>query len=788
MIELYVVVTLFAIGYLINQNNSGGAKTVPNKNTLSRNELPSMNNIYDSRYTGVANAATQRLSHNMVNAARNPAQTGVISKNYKLNNEAAGAPLKKIKLMSGEVVDESTFKHNNMQPFYGGKIKQNVDEYTNSSRLESFTGVINEYKSKCEVPSFFDKSKDVSNPYGMQNMNDFYQDRIVAPRVMNNVTPVPKIYVGPGINKGYTAEPSGGFHQTDYRDCILPKTVDDLRVATNPKVSYEARTLDGMKAKLPGKAGKVSKNRVETFWEQTPDKYLVTTGARLKKTMDPNFVDKETNRQSTGKEYIGGAIYQNGKGRKIDPNVQKTNRHAFKNFGVRNASLADYGTGSKDDYGKSKIMVYSNERDLTSTKVYQGNVTSLIKALVAPLQDMMRITRKEGAVDNPRHFGNMAPQFPDKPTVYDPSDVARTTIKETTLGEVALGNLKGHEKLTVHDPDDLARTTIKETTLGEVALGNLKGNEKLTVYDPNDVARTTIKETTLGEVALGNLKGNEKLTVYDPNDVARTTIKETLIHDEMGKGTVTGPKQLYVYDPDVVAKKTLRETLERMDYEMNMSAKVYKSKVYDPDDKARTTMKELTEALGRDGNLGVKERTGVYISDGYDAKNTQKQFLSDSDYYGIAGLGVKADGDGYLNENFDMKLTQKQFLSDIEYYGQAEASTDKKQMSYDDMMNARIRPNKEVTLFGRDPTQQGAKVANGAECLNVKFKVPACDIASARETANMDRLPKTISSLNDNTLTKEKKLYDQIDDDRLDPSILKAFLENPYTKPLDSVA
>lgn len=750
MIELYVVVTLCAIGYFMNQSSTGSKRTIP-KSNLNVNELPSMNNIYDSRFTGKANFETQKRSHAMLQASRNPEKTGVISKNFKLNEES-----NRIKLLSGQVVDEQSFMHNNMVPYYGGKIKQNVDDKVNSSKLESFTGVINEYKSKCEVPSFFDKTKDIHNPYGMKNMNDFFQDRIVAPRVMNNVTPVPKVRVGPGINKGYSAEPTGGFHQTDYLDAIMPKTVDELRVANKPKVTFEARMLDGMKAKLPGKTGKVVKNRVETYYEQTPDMYLVTTGTNLKKSMVPEFPNKDTNRQSTSKEYMGTAMYQNGKGRTVDPNVKSTVRHSYKGFGVRNASLADYGVGSKDDFGKSKILVYSNERDLTTTKVYQGNVTSMIKAIIAPIQDMVKITRKEGAVDNPRHFGNVAPQFPDKPTVHDPSDVARTTIKETTLSETALGNLKGHEKQTV--------------------------------YDPNDVARTTIKETTLTEVALGNLKGNEKLTVYDPNDVARTTIKETTIHDEMGKGTVTGPTQLYVYDPDEIAKKTLRETLERMDYEMNMSAKVYKPQVYDPDDKARTTMKELTEALGRDGNVGVRERTGEYVADGYDAKNTQKQFLSDVDYYGIAGLGGKADGDGYLNEKYDMKRTHKQFLSDQEYYGQAEASTDKRQMSYDDKMNARIRATKEATLFGREPTQQGSKVANGAECLNVKFKENVCDVASARGTNNVDRVYNQITTIKDQTLTKEKKMYDQIDDERLDPSILKAFLENPYTKPLDSVA
>lgn len=752
MIELYVVVTLFAIGYMINQSERPSRQV--DKRSLTKGELPSMNNIYDSRYTGMVNAGTQRLSHKMTEAAKNPSVSGVISRNYKTNEEDT-KPLKKIRLMTGEAVDQTEFSHNNMVPYFGGNIRQNTDDRANSSKLESFTGVVNDFKPKCEVPSFFDKAKDVTNPFGMQNMNDFYMDRIVAPKNMNNVTPVPKVYVGPGINKGYTAEPTGGFQQNDYRDCILPRTVDDLRVQTNPKVSYEARTLDGMKAKLPGKTGKVVKNRVTTFYEQTPDMFLVTTGANMKKSMEEHFVDRTTHRQSTSKEYTGGAHYQNSKARVADTYVQPSSRHGLKPFGIMNPTLADYGTGEKDDFGKSKIVVFNNERDITTTRVYQGNVTSMIKAIVAPIQDMLKISRKEGAVDNPRHFGNVAPQFPDKPTINDPNDVARTTIKETTIHESALTNLKGHEKHTVHDPNDTARTTIKETTIHESTMLNLKGNEKLTVYDPNDIARTTIKETT--------------------------------IHDDMGAGTVTGPRQLYVYDPDEIAKKTLRETLERMDYELNLRGGALKGTVYDPEDKARTTMKELTELLGRDGNVGVRERTGAYISDGVEAKNTQKQFLSDMDYYGIAARGSTADGDGYQLEEYDMKLTHKQFLSD-EYYGGAEASTDKRQMSYDDKMNARIRSQKESTLHGREPTKEGAKVSNGAECLNVKFKDNKCDVLSARDTNNSDRVYNNIPTLNDITLTKSKKDYERIEDDRLDPSLLRAFLENPYTQPLNSVA
>jgi hypothetical protein len=271
--------------------------------------------------------------------------------------------------------------------------------------------------------------------------------------------------------------------------------------------------------------------------------------------------------------------------------------------------------------------------------------------------------------------------------------------------------------------------------------------------------------------------------VYDPNDIARTTIKETLIHDEIGTGAVTGPKQLYVYDPDIVARKTGRETLDKIEYKMNMAAHAYKGHVYDPDDVARTTSKETLVALQRlYGNIDAREGGGGYETNEYDAKTTQKQFLSDLDYFGSA----KHDrGEGYGTNEHIAKDTQKQFLSDIEYFGGADSS-DKKQKSYDDMYNALIREDKEVTLVGRDPTQSGKKVFN--DCVNVAApRKQECDYRVVREHENIDHIYNQGPTLDIGSVTRNRDNYDFETNTRFDISLLKAFKDNPYTQPLDSV-
>lgn len=749
MIELYAIVTLAAVGYMMNKASSASPKTLQKDTyTLQKGKQPSCTNVYNSTHYNSTNNIIQQRADAMYKRALDPVSTNVISKDFAFEKEEHMK--KKFKSLTGDYVTEDLMAHNNMVPFFGGRMKQNMDDTANKALLETYTGVT-DVKSKCEVKSLFDMKENVGNVNGMRNNDDFYRDRYTAPRLRNNETPVDKVMVGPGLNQGFSSQPTGGFQQLDAVNYAMPKCVDQLRAANKPKLTYEGRTVDGLKTSLPGKVGTVEKNRVETFYEQKEDMLFKTTGAYLKAAEIPEFNVKPTHRLTTSKQYIGSAINTTSKARTAEGAVQLPHRSQYGEFGVRNPALNKIGKGERDDYGKSHIMVYANERDITTTRVHQGNLTSLIKSIIAPFQDMVKVTKKDDFVNSAREYGNMSAQIPEKAALYDPNDVARTTIKETTIHDAVMANLKGHEKTTVHDP--------------------------------NDVARTTTKETTIHDAVMANLKGNEKVTVYDPNDIARTTIKETLIHDEIDTGTMTGPKQLYVYDPEEIAKKTMRETLERMDYEMNLAGGALKGKVYDPEDIARRTMKETLDDAVREGNLDGVAGMGDYKTTEYDARRTQKEFLSDNDYYGTA---ARANTDGYKTAPHEAKNTQKQFLSDHEYYGQSGAIQDKKAKSYDDMMNARIRVTKETTLVGRAPTQQGAKTYVTGEGIAMSHKKMEGDVYEGRETPNMTKVKAEIPSLTDDTFTRMKPQYKQ--NDRLDVSLLKAFLENPYTQPLDSVA
>jgi hypothetical protein len=108
-------------------------------------------------------------------------------------------------------------------------------------------------------------------------------------------------------------------------------------------------------------------------------------------------------------------------------------------------------------------------------------------------------------------------------------------------------------------------------------------------------------------------------------------------------------------------------------------------------------------------------------------------------------------------------------------------------MSYEDMYNAYISGNQEALIKGREPTQTGKKEYITSDCISMTHKKKECDVVNGRFNGNVEKINSSeYSKPTESSITRMKKEYSQ--DDRLDPSLLKAYLENPYTKPLDSVA
>lgn len=352
-------------------------------------------------------------------------------------------------------------------------------------------------------------------------------------------------------------------------------------------------------------------------------------------------------------------------------------------------------------------------------------------------EDVARATIKESTL-HPSELANL--RGPYKVTIYDPADQPKRTNREVNDFETPNANLAGPAKSRIYDPEDVARTTLKESSLHDQENMNLVGPRKHTSYDPDDKARTTLKESSLHEQENMNLVGPRKQTSYDPDDKARTTLKESSLHDQENMNLV-GPRKGPTFDPEDITRRTIKEEYSIESDLHNISSVRKNLAVHDPDDIARRTIKEDSLDDKTFAGSVSSARKGERILD-EDSKNiaTTLKDLTRLDGH-IQNISRNLNG-AYAGSEYDAPPTIRQAhtintreskstkrgasdaysIIDVEApetskestvvprTGNSGASSMTKAVSYEQMYNAAIDGLKESTVIGRDFVESGSKV------------------------------------------------------------------------------
>jgi len=664
-----------------------------------------LNNVYKTEAS---------LANDYYKGAKNATQSNIIPRtgfNQKiLNNNNTGYPQDSIRResnqtdffmspLSGQSINKESF-HDNMVPFIKGKNQQNYNNNVYTNTLGRYTGNDETYRpKKMEVKSFFDLTPNNSYVYGSPSFTETIgTDRYVPSQKRQGEKPFQDIRVGPGLAAGFTAEPVGGLNQANARDYVIPKSIDETRVLTNPRLTYEGRIIAGLKSAQRGLQAKPVKHRPERYYNSTPDRGNLSSAVKASQLREKYYM-KPTQKQNQ-KPYFGGLGQSEKNKPRKEGAYRKSTKNNYMNPIPRNAYREDSWTFNDKsisegvgDYGKNSIENKPNERDTTQDRMHLNNLTLTVKKLITPIVDFFRRTRKENFIGNMRPDGNMSAAMPSKQTVYDPNDIMRTTLKEQNIDNDYIGQLKGPNQNTVYDPNDIARTTIKEQ--------NIHNNAPYINMNPQQP---------------------RSVRVYDPEDIAKTTLKEVTI------------------DNDYLGQVSNQQSL----------------------------------------------KAGGYISTSVDMKNTNRQFLTDWYYQGIAdGETGTGPGRGYLAARYEAKNTNRQFLNDWEWEGPAKSIVNNPQ-SYDDMYNARMNPNREEIALGREPTQESVKLMSGMDTINIEHRRIEGDQINIREPAETF-IYNAPPQKNNCGLTRVKsKLPEDTIRSRINPDILDAYKENPYTQSLSS--
>uniref|UniRef100_A0A6C0AS21 DUF5899 domain-containing protein n=1 Tax=viral metagenome TaxID=1070528 RepID=A0A6C0AS21_9ZZZZ len=478
-----VAIPLFALAGLYFVSNQSKS----NENFTGHSDLPNIdipNRNYPSEYPIVSSETDQTSELSTQNRYDG---NGVYTDKYFLPNEQPSGKGSYYSL-TGNQVDSSYFQHNNMVPFFGSNLRnQHVETNANEGLLDNYSGAGSQIIKKTEQAPLFTPHNSLQWANGAPNQSDFIQSRINPSARMANVKPFAEEMVGPGLGLGYTNEGAGGFNSGVLaRDKWREKSVDELRVATNPKASgYSLLGHEGpadsfiKTVATPEQMGVYEKNRPEQSFalDQRSEggdigRLFVTGGVQTAPTMRAVPIERYVSRPETAMSYAGGAGYQNSAAY-VPGEYMPTHNQQFGEvpIGVANANGRNYATDS--DYGIKSKMAYPNNRTVNKQDNYFGLVSGGLNAAIAPLLDVLRPSRKENTIGSLRPYQNPTTTVKQS-YIFNPADRPAATIRETTENSKNHLNINANQRggayqVTEQQPETTYRSETSDFYYAGVA-------------------------------------------------------------------------------------------------------------------------------------------------------------------------------------------------------------------------------------------------------------------------------------------------------------------------------
>lgn len=455
----------------------------------------------------------------------------------------------------------SDFVHNNMVPFFGPKIKQNMAgtgisagnytdgvevnsgfDYTqpNNTLMATYTGMDDTYMSKRETGPFFSPAEQQTGwVYGMPLFRpDKSQYEQSLNNVRNDLRPIESQQVGPGLSLDPTVPASGGFH--DFTR-ILPNNVSDYlanqlenRVIVGKHFSAAlpesypgvgvSKEMNPNQSRAPG----IKKNRPNSFWDQA--RRPTMTGK----------VGFQTNVNYIIPDYAADAKPNNSAREQISYGLGTIRER--RNDGPQNAYGSESFCVEQDiNVGQGPLGSRVPTGDVRSNTwmSMDNNIRSKSDCNSVPVLNAARPDLGQGSILTNWYVNET-----------DRGSVNPTTIEQINCNKQGLGS-------SFWTYDDDANTTRKETTEFSYAGNVAKGDLGSTFWTYDDTVPVTTKETTEFSYAGNVVKPDLAPKFWTYDDDMPTTRKETTDYAYAGApakiriGNMMSRDQYFGLDVDV---------------------------------------------------------------------------------------------------------------------------------------------------------------------------------------------------------------------------------------------
>lgn len=569
------LIPLVALGSLYVMNNQNKPKE--NFRNANTNELPNTdipNKNYPDEYPLVVPELEKTSKLSTVNQYNSQGAFTDKYFNPATNNQyvsdtttASNAPVQNsFYSLTGQKVDSSYYTHNNMVPYFGGSIRsRHVNDNSNESVLDNMMGAGSQTIIKKEQAPLFTPSENYQWAHGAPNQTDFMQSRVNVGMRMANVKPFAEERVGPGLGLGYTTDGANGFNSgMTVRDQWLPKTADQMRVDNKQKATglmqfgHEGPAYSHVQNL--GSIGILEKNRPDTYFDMGPERYLTTTGVGKGQTLHAVPIERAVTRPETAVEYAGGAGYSNSAAY-VPGEYMPSQNIELGAVPLAAASAVGRNWAHDADYGIKSTKAYNNNRTANNQNGgYFGAIGGAIGAVIAPVMDAIRPSRKENTVGNLRPYQN-AKTTVSESYIFNPADRPGTTIRETTENSkfhlnVNAGQNGGAYQVSEQQAIQNARQTTGNFYYSGIAAAGADRRGART-YDAeyrqrnNDVKSSTINGRLVpGNMALMNGNINMRQVDRDSSLINNRAVAPTMPYqtpDVANMGTLAGHPSSSLY-------------------------------------------------------------------------------------------------------------------------------------------------------------------------------------------------------------------------------------------------
>lgn len=321
--------------------------------------------------------------------------------------QTADPKMKELYTLGGEKLRPECFTHNNMTPFYGGKIKGTLKENTSEILLDNMVGAGSTSFKKTEQTPLFKPETNIQWGNGAPNNTSFFRERAIQNIGMknNNDLPFEQERVGAGLNKGFASEGSDGYNSVlQERESYMPKSIDEFRVKTKAEFNYLGHQGPvTAQVKNMGTIGHMDKHGHDGFFDNTPDRWLKTTGSTKKPVME-SFYNMDGNSRSVTSQYsenIGPLLGESQgyvKSETREPHREDSNPVSMNTRGIMSKTTSL--EVNKDTMKKTNRSI--NDAN-TQSRTY--GLKNLVSAGMAPIMNILKPTKKEETLANANIYG-----------------------------------------------------------------------------------------------------------------------------------------------------------------------------------------------------------------------------------------------------------------------------------------------------------------------------------------------------------------------------------------------